>query len=169
MEAIDLLKKVGCQSHVIEHCQNVTKVALRIAKTIQKKGYSVDIELVEIGALLHDIGRSQTHGINHSIVGGKIAKKLGLSDPIVKIIIRHIGAGIPTNEAKELGLPEGNYMPLSLEEKIVSYADKLIVGKNEVDISVTIEDFIKELGPNHPAVERLWNLHKEISNIIKEF
>ena len=77
-----------------------------------------------------------------------------------------MGAGIPADEALELGLPEGDYMPETLEEKIVAYADKLIVGQTEVDIKITIDDFIDELGPDHPAIERLWSLHEEISSVL---
>jgi uncharacterized protein len=160
------MKKVGSPPHVIEHCKKVTHIATRIANIYIEKGYKINLELIEAGALLHDIGRSQTHNIDHSAKGGEIAKELGLSDPIVRIIIRHIGAGIPDDEANELGLPKNDYIPESLEEKIVSYADKLIVAGREVDIEVTIEDFIDELGPNHPAINRLRKLHEEIASVI---
>jgi uncharacterized protein len=139
---------------------------MRISELFKKKGYKIDIELIKAGALLHDIGRSKTHGINHSALGGKIAEELGMPDQLVKIIIRHMGAGIPEDEARELGLPEGYYIPETLEEKIVSYADKLIRGNREVDIEVTINDFMDQLGPDHPAIQRLRNLHEEITSAI---
>ena len=50
--------KVGCPHHVIEHCQNVTKIAMRLASVFNEKGYKVDLSLIEAGAMLHDIGRS---------------------------------------------------------------------------------------------------------------
>jgi uncharacterized protein len=95
------------------------------------------------------------------VIGGIIARKLGLDKKIVKIIERHIGAGIPEHEAKELGLPDGVYIPETLEEKIISYADKLIHGSKVVNIEVTISDFAEELGWQHPAIKRLQNLHLE--------
>jgi uncharacterized protein len=144
----------------------VTRIALKICDLIEKKGYEVDRELVEIGGLLHDIGRSETHDINHSAVGGRIARSLGLPDEIVRIIERHIGAGIPKWEAKELGLPEGTYIPVTLEEKIVAYADKLICGDNVVEISVTLEDFAADLGWDHPAIKRLQDLHGEFVEML---
>lgn len=158
---------MGCPPHIIEHCKNVTGVALRIANVFKEKGYDVNLKLIEAGGLLHDIGRSESHGIDHSAIGGKIAIELGFTEPVVRIIVRHMGAGIPADEAHELGLPEGDYMPETLEEKIVAYADKLIVGRTEVDIKITIDDFIDELGPDHPAIERLWSLHEEISSVIR--
>ena len=39
---------------------------------------------------------------------------------------RHIAAGFTAEEARELGLPEGDYTPVTLEDKVVSLADNLV-------------------------------------------
>lgn len=149
------------------HCLNVSKVAVKLAERVNAKGIPVDIKLVEIGSLLHDIGRSETHNIDHSAVGGKIARELGLPEPLARIIDRHIGAGIPGEEARRLGLPEGEYVPETVEEKIVAYADKLICGSKVVDISVTIKDFADKLGRSHPSIARLKELHEEMLGFLE--
>ena len=120
-ECILLLKENGCSEEVINHCKAVRDIALKIAEHT-----NANREIVEAGALLHDIGRSKTHGIRHAIEGVKIAKKLGLSDELIKIIESHIGAGLSKEEAKKLGLPAKDYNPKTLEEKIVCHADNLI-------------------------------------------
>ncbi len=84
--------------------------------------------------LLHDIGRTKTHTIKHAVVGAEILRNLNFPDEIVNITIKHIGAGIPPKEAEILGLPPGDYMPHTLEEKIVAHADNLVNGTIEVDI-----------------------------------
>ena len=161
-----MLHRVGCPSHIVDHCLNVTKIAVRIARKLREKGYDVDMELVEIGAILHDIGRSKTHETDHAAVGGKMVRQLGIAEPVARIVDRHIGAGIPEDEARALGLPDGIYVPETLEEKIVCYADKLIAGWREVDISVTVDDFAEKMGRDHPSIERLWSLHHEVEGLL---
>lgn len=139
-----------------------------MARRLKDKGHDVDVELVEIGAILHDIGRSKTHGTDHAAVGGEMVRKLGVAEPVARMVDRHVGAGIPEDEARELGLPEGVYVPETLEEKVVCYADKLISGWREVDISVTVEDFAKKMGRDHPAIERLWSLHREMEALLND-
>jgi len=135
---------------------------MRLAEAFRRRGYHVDLPLVEAGAILHDLGRSKTHGTEHGAVGGGIARRLGLPEEIARIVERHVGAGLSREEARKLGIPDGAYTPETLEEKIVTYADKLVEGDHEVDIQVTIDHFADELGADHPAVERLRRLHEEI-------
>ena len=52
------------------------------------------------------------------------------------------------------------------EEKIVTYADKLVEGGREVDIGVTAEKMADELGRDHPALDRLKALHEEVVGVI---
>lgn len=163
-QAILFLKQSGCPKNVIRHCEVVTELAAEIAKTCQERGLKVDLELVEIGALLHDIGRSKTHSVHHAVIGAKIAKSLGLPEPVLAIIKRHVGGGITTKEAGKLGWPKGIYMPQTLEEKIVSYADKFIEGSRRVPIEKTIENFSQELPPS--AAERVRRLHEEMLVLI---
>ncbi len=118
--------------------------------------------------MLHDLGRGQTHGIEHGAVGGQIARRLGMPMEICHIIERHVGAGLTPDEARRNNLPRGNYVPETLEEKIVCYADKLIEGAHEVGIDSTIENFSEELGVDHPAIKRLKDLHNEITEVIGE-
>ena len=157
-ECIILLKKCGCSEEVIKHCLAVRDVAVKIAKKA-----NADVKLVEAGALLHDIGRSITHDTPHVIKGGKIAKKLDLPEEIVRIIERHIGAGLPAKEAKKLGLPERDFLPETLEEKIVCHADSLINNNKKQNINREVEKAISEGFPNY--AKRLIALHKELSEI----
>ena len=144
----------------------MSKIAVRIARRLKEKGHMVDVELVEIGAILHDIGRSKTHDTDHAAVGGNMVRQMGIAEPVARMVDRHIGAGIPEDEARALGLPDGVYVPETLEEKIVCYADKLIAGWREVDISVTVDDFAENMGRDHPSIERLWSLHHEMEALM---
>ncbi len=159
-ECIGLLRAVGCDEGVIKHCIAVAELALEI--THHQHYGTVDEELIFRGALLHDIGRAQSHGIDHGFVGGEIARELGLEESIVRIIQRHVGAGITAEEAKETGLPSVDFMPETMEEKIVAHADNLIDGGRRTSIENAISDLKAKLGDSHPSIKRTIALHKEV-------
>ncbi len=72
-QAIELLRKNNCPPKVISHCIAVADLAVETADKLQSKGLKINVELVEAGALLHDLGRSKTHTVDHGIVGAQIA------------------------------------------------------------------------------------------------
>jgi len=170
-EAIALLIKAGCSSSVIDHCKtvagNAKEIAVKINENAVKKGIPayIDIDAVVIGGLLHDIGRSKTHGIRHAVEGASIAVENGLNDKVVRIIERHIGAGIPMDEASDLGLPEKDYMPVTNEEKIVAHADNLVSG----DKIGTFEELIinlKRKNFDEKVIRRFIKLNNEITAML---
>jgi len=163
-QALKFLRETGCKDNVIRHAEAVSALAVEIAEACIKRGYDVDVKLVEIGALLHDIGRARTHSVHHAVLGAEIARARGLPEPVLSIIKRHVGGGITAREARKLGWPKDVYVPLTLEEKVVSYADKLIEGSRRVPITVTIEELSQELPAS--AIERLWRLHEEMLTLV---
>ncbi len=88
---------------------------------------------------------------------------------MVSIIERHIGGGIPPDEAEKLGWPVKSYLPQTIEEKIVNYADKLIEGSRRIPIERTIQKFSIELGAAHPSIKRMKKLQNEFSSLIGDF
>ena len=157
-ECLNLLIENGCSESVISHCKAVAKLSVKIAKIAK-----ADVKLVNAGALLHDIGRSKTHGIRHAIEGVKIAKKISLSKSIINIIERHIGAGLTKEIAVSLHLPKKDYIPITLEEKIVCHADSLINDCKRQPIENEVERALSD-GYKDYAI-RLVKLHKELSDI----
>ena len=163
-QALQFLRQSGCLNNVIKHCEAVAEIAVEIAKACEEKGLEVDSALVETGALLHDIGRAKTHSVHHAVIGAEIAKSLSLPEPVILIIKRHVGGGITAKEARKLGWPRDIYIPQTLEEKIVSYADKLIEGSRRVPIERTIENLSRELPPS--SIARIRRLHQEMLTLI---
>lgn len=161
-EALEILAKAGCSPRVVEHCKTVSRFAVRVAKAFRKKGFDVNIDLVEVSGLLHDIGRSKTHSVDHALIGAKIARSFHLPEQVARIIERHAGGGIPKDEAKKLGWPAKDYLPQTWEEKIVCYADKRIEGLKVVPIERALKPYTAHLGKNHPAVNRIKKLDAEI-------
>jgi len=166
-QAMDILRNAGCSPAVIRHCEAVSKLAVEIAKECQKRGMNVDLNLVEIGAILHDIGRSKTHGIDHGVVGAEIARSKGMPESIISIIANHPLAGITAEEAKKFGLPVKDYLPRTTEERIVTYADKRLDGARTIDIETTINQFSQWEGLNSPVIKRLRKLHSEFALMVR--
>lgn len=155
---VKLLEKVGCSENVISHCQAVSILAVKIAKKAH-----ADIELVRAGALLHDIGRSKSHGIDHAVKGAKIAQNLGLPTSIIRIIQCHIGAGLSPDDAVRFHLTKKDYRPQTLEEKIVCHADSLIGNSTRRTIEEKIEKVLLKNEKEYAL--KLIRLHKELSDI----
>jgi len=159
-QAIGLLRENHCSLKVISHAEAVAELALEIAGKLEKEGLKINFELVEAGALLHDLGRSITHGVDHGVVGARLAESAALPEPVVRIIRRHVGGGITTQEAEAFGWPKDTYVPQTLEEKIVSYADKLIDQLKRVPIELEIKRLQND--NKAEAAERVRKLHEEI-------
>lgn len=165
-DAIRFLRKIGCPKNVIDHSIVVSNLAVAMAEACEREGIPVDVKLVEIGSLLHDSGRSVTHDVRHGVIGGALTRANGFDERIVRIIENHVGAGIPAKEAEAVGLPKRDFMPETIEEKIVAYADKLMKGNKRIGVDEVLEEFSKTLGANHPALNRFRNLHREMSSLI---
>jgi uncharacterized protein len=163
-EAIKLLEEAGCAPNVIEHCKEVSSLAFEIANKVKAAGHEVNSQLVEVGALLHDYGRCRTHEISHAVEGFKLAKSIGVGSEVSEIIKRHIGAGISKEEATKLGLPEDDYFPRSLEEKIVAHADNLVKGTKRI----TIEERTAIMSKNkvsEKVIQRVKKLAEEVEEL----
>ena len=59
------------------HCRQVARVAVALADAAQARGHAVDRPGLEVQALLHDIGRSRTHGPMHGWSGFVLLRSLG--------------------------------------------------------------------------------------------
>jgi uncharacterized protein (TIGR00295 family) len=154
-DALALLRKYKVGPRVMEHVLAVHDYAMEIADNIE-----CDRDLVEAGSLLHDIGRAKTHGIEHAIIGAGMLRNEGVDERVVRIVERHVGAGLTAPEAKKLGLPPKDYVPETIEEKIVCHADNLIGGTERISIQDTISMARKKWFPG--SVDRLISMHYQV-------
>lgn len=154
-DALALLKKYGVDERVMEHLWAVHDYAMEIAA-----GIECDRNLVEVGSLLHDIGRSKSHAIDHAVIGAEILRKEGVDQDVIDIVERHVGAGLTAEDALKLGLPPKDYVPKTIEEKIVCHADNLIGSTERVSIKDTISMARQKWFDN--SVDRLIQMHFEV-------
>ncbi|KFI39310.1 Phosphohydrolase [Bifidobacterium actinocoloniiforme DSM 22766] len=100
----------------------------------------LDADLVYLGGLLHDIGAYRILAsdgadgrplafddryIQHGIAGYELLKAEGVDESIAQFARNHTGVGLTRQqvEAEHLNLPVDDYVPQSLEQELVMYAD----------------------------------------------
>ncbi len=161
-QAVELLKKHSSSeksfANVLRHSQAVKSLALKIAG--RQTGKKIDKQLLRTAALLHDIGRFKCppwkNSAFHGLEGARILRKEKLPRH-ARVAETHLGSGITKREAKKLGLPAKNYLPRTIEEKIICHADSLIAGSKVSQIRAVISRY-KRYGK--PSVKRALKLHK---------
>ena len=119
---------------LVQHSRMVAAKCLSIAERVSHLG--PDLAFLEEAAMLHDIGIFMTDQpsigcfgdeeyICHGYLGRELLEKAGF--PVHALVCeRHVGAGISLLEIEDLGLhlPARDMLPLTIEEKIICYADK---------------------------------------------
>ena len=155
-ECIRILTDGGVHPNVVGHVCIVMRVAEAIAMRC-----GADLPLVQAGALLHDLGRGRTHGIRHGVEGAERARELDLPEELVLIIQKHVGAGITPENAIGLGLPPLDYVPSTLEEKIVCHADNLVDGDKVITSREAYQDFVRK-GLEEQG-RRMLEMHRALS------
>jgi uncharacterized protein len=160
-----VLIDAGCHPGVIAHCRAVSRAAVELARRVHR--HAIDIELVRLGGLLHDIGRARTQDVGHALAGVEIGRELRFPPALLNIIERHIGAGITAAEAERLGLPPRDYLPVTPEEKIVSYADNLTKSAEPMEFADAMDRFVAILGREHEGIGLFRQQHEEIQGWLR--
>lgn len=154
------------------HGQDVATLALEIAQAHPELG--ADESFLVEASLLHDIGIYLTnapgidcHGIEpyirHGYLGAELLRKHDMPRHAL-VAERHTGSGLTSEDikAQDIMLPEGIYIPQSVEERIICYADKFF-SKTKLGKRKSIER-IREgvLKYGTDALERFDTLHQEL-------
>lgn len=174
---VDILRDAGVSEDDIGHCVRVAEKAREIA---ERTGADVDMELVVRGALFHDLGKAETHEIEHGLIGAEIGTRLGLPAEIICVMEKHIRGGLTEAEAVELGLPVKDYSLARLEERIIIYADRLVdiitedvvdLNGEELEAERNFEEILRKYpryGKNDVTLERYLGYHAEIQGLMKQ-
>ena len=105
--------------------------------------------LHDIGVFLCDAPGIECHGtepyIRHGVLGAELLRREGYPRH-ARVCERHTGAGISLSEIRNQHLPleERDYLPETLEEKVICYADKFF-SKTKLDREKTPEQALRSL------------------------
>ena len=139
---------------LITHSQSVAQKALQIVSSHPE--LRLDAQFIEEAAMLHDIGIFMTDApgimcfgsqpyICHGRLGAELLRKEGY-ERHARVCERHTGAGITKEqiEKQQLPLPHQDFLPETMEEKVICYADKFF-SKTHLDKEKSIEKAEKSL------------------------
>lgn len=149
MDPLKIIKKyyqIDSESYkiLVEHSVAVAKKAIEIAN--KAPHLKPDLKFIEEASMLHDIGIFLTDYpeikcfgkepyISHGYLGREILEKEGFPKHAL-VCERHVGVGISIKDIEEqkLPIPKRDMSPISIEEQIISFADKFF-SKNEEFLS----------------------------------
>ena len=154
---------------VLIHSEQVAKKAIDI---MRKKNLPLEESDVYNAAILHDIGVVKCHApsifgygskpyLQHGIEGKKILEENGM-DLYARICSTHTGTGISAEDIRKnhLPLPEADYLPESILEKLICYADKFFSKSHDLTKEKNIDEVKKEISRfGEDSLKRFMDLH----------
>lgn len=156
----------------MRHCRSVANLALDIAR---RKGLDLSPADIEAAAMLHDIGivRTDAPGIHchgsepylaHGRIGADLLRAEGAPEEYARVAERHTGAGLTPEDVARMSPmlpPDRSYMPQTLLERLVCYADKFYSKSGDMKIKPLerVRASLAKFGEG--ASERFERFHQE--------
>ena len=152
-EAFELLRTLGASDRLLLHAEIVSDVALQLVQVCKKVNATIDVTLVEIGAIIHDSGKIihinelSEPGNKHEAAGNKLMLENGASELQARFCLSHA---------------QFDHMRVSLEELTVALADKIWKGKRVIDLELKyVEQVALSSGKDH------WEIYSGIDSSIE--
>lgn len=155
-EAARLLDRFAPGEHLWKkHSHRVSDVAHTMALALIEEGERLDSHFIRIAALLHDVGRSKTHGPLHGWVGYVLLRKEGV-EAYARGCIVHWLKGRTEAEVLADGKLSARFVRrlylrfrlphLSLTDKILALSDALVMHDRVVPLETRYEDLQARYG-----------------------
>ncbi|MDR1678551.1 MAG: HDIG domain-containing protein [Prevotellaceae bacterium] len=143
---------------LVEHSRSVAHKALQLANLHPE--LAIDKQFVEEAAMLHDIGIFRCYApkidcygefpyICHGYLGADLLRAEGLPKHAL-VCERHTGTGLSLKQIidEKLPLPHRDMCPVSLEEKLICFADEFFSKSRlqDEDSVATIRKSLKKFG-----------------------
>ncbi len=158
---------------LLTHSRQVAEMTVAIAD--RHPELSLNREFLYEAAMLHDIGIIKPHAptidcfgtehyIRHGLLGGEMLRAEGLPHH-ARVCERHTGAGLTAAEiiAHQLPLPAQDWLPETLEEQVICYADKFF-SKTRLHTAATpdhVQRSLAKFGPD--TLQRFMQWHSRFA------
>lgn len=165
-------EETALKTILVVHSRGVADKALAICSAHPE--LSLDSRFVEVAAMLHDIGIIRCHApgiqcfgtepyICHGRLGAAMLRGLNSTlEPFARVCERHTGAGLAKEEIERqnLPLPHQDFLPETMEEKVICYADKFF-SKTRPEQEKSFEHVLRSLEKfGSEGVERFLSWHQ---------
>jgi len=184
-KALGLLKKVRLPEHIMEHIKKVAYVAEIICDEYKKNHIKLNKNLVVCAALLHDLMRvidirgaafdsmCKKAKKNDTAVWENLKKKYGEIDHSVAayMYLSSIGenkVALCVKKHKFDAVCDKELLPITIEEKITTYADKRVLHSKLVSLKKRFADGEKRYNPNRENLEKQKLIHEKYFKMEKE-
>ena len=151
------------------HAQKVTELALALSR--KHPELPLDESFIEEAAMLHDIGifltdapRIHCNGnasyLCHGYLGAELLRAEGY--PLhARVCERHTGTGLTKEQiiANGWDLPHRDFIPETLEEKLICFADKFYSKTKYLETARTLEQVVEsmlKISPESAAKVKEW-------------
>jgi len=135
----------GMLPNIREHSFLVMEVACFLGQALVQAGFDLHLQLIEAGALLHDLGKTPCLGTgrNHAQWGAEILHGLGYPEA-AQVVAEHVY------------LVENNGDPRPFREaEVVNYADKRVLHDRVVTLEDRFADLMERYGLTVEARSRI--------------
>lgn len=158
-ECLGLWARYEMLPNIMLHSLIVAQAACFLAAALVRSGRILDLPLIESGALLHDIAKTECLGsrCDHAERGREILAELGLAG-LGRIVADHID---PARVMEERGV----FSPSA----VVNYADKRVRHDRVAELEERIEDLVERYGtaPEHKErIRRMGRRSRELEEAL---
>jgi uncharacterized protein len=150
-----LMEQYGMLPNIKEHSLQVARIAVCLGNNLIGKFPDLNLDLVEAGALLHDIAKTETirNRGNHAQLGETMVREMGYK-AVAPIVAQHV-------------VLEDAYFQNGWVDEVVlvHYADKRVRHDEVVDLEERFEYLVETYGRSQEAVERIEALYQDTLKI----
>lgn len=135
-QAMELLESLGLPDGVVNHSKGVARVAAEAARLVSAAGVPVDVRLVEVAGLLHDIDKLETRqsGGRHGEVAAERLVEMGFGELAAPVASHPVTC-----------LLDDRCFPRGWPSVIVAIADRRVAQE-----FLTIDERIDDMQRRHP-------------------
>jgi uncharacterized protein len=144
-QCLELMEIHGMLPNIREHSFAVMQVARFMGDALTEAGFDLSLPLVEIGALLHDLGKTPCLGTlkNHAEWGALVLDDLGYPH-VAQVVREHVYLNDDLLDLRSLR-----------EAEVVNYADKRVLHNEVVTMAARFADLKVRYGRTPEALARI--------------